>query len=220
MRAGVGGFALGFNTLYLGTNLVKHMKPHTSSGKISTILLILAAVLIVVIVVIFFVIKISAGKNATTTKPTTDNVVKPEEPKPVYEFTMSGIRFIVESAMDMGSIITSSNPQVKSLFTTEKFIKVTISGQNMGKFNTSQHAWSIGNIVDADGRNFLSIDNAAYRFLPNPNLCGSVLKPAFESVLCVHYYEVAKTSKGFKIQISAVLSGSKKQEAYLDLPIK
>jgi hypothetical protein len=196
-------------------------KRYYSSGKISTILLILAAILVVVIIVVFVVIRITGVKNTNTNNGgTTQNGGVIEPPKPVYEATISDIRFIVESAQDLGNTLKSKTLYQQELTTTEKFIKVVIGVQNKGKTNTPGYVWDVGNIVDSDGRNFVSINDKAYVFLPNPNLCGALLKPEFDPVPCVKFYEVSKASTKLKIQVNTTSGTSgKKQEAFLDLDI-
>lgn len=193
-------------------------KIQNSSGKTSSILLVLAVALIILIIVVYVVIRIAAVKNpagsGTTTSTTT---VGP--PKPVYETTIGDVRFVFESAVDMGNVLSSQSGAFgQNLTTTEKFIKVTIGAQNTGKTNIERSAWDLGNIVDADGRNFVTINDQAYYLLPNPNLCGALLKPDFEPTPCVKYYEVSKASTGLKIGVDYLGSNSsKKQEKFIDL---
>ena len=40
-------------------------------------------------------------------------------------------------------------------------------------------------------------------WLPDPDLCGALLKPEFEPTPCVRIYEVSTVSKNFKIQVIA-----------------
>src|SRR3989338_5664845 len=128
-----------------------------SSGAVSSILLVLAVLIVIVIIVVFVVIKINSNKGADTVNDSGQNPDEP--PQPVYETTVEGIKFTLESAWDMGNILVSNNQSFQpNIVTTEKFIKVTIGAQNKGKINTTQSSWSIGNIVDSEGRNFVSID--------------------------------------------------------------
>jgi len=189
----------------------------TESGQVSNMILILAVALIIVIVIIFVVIRINATKNANDAKSANPS----ETPKPVYETTIGEVRFVFKSAVDLGNILKSKNNiYQQDLTTTEKFIQVTIGAQNKGKTDLQQQSWDVGNIIDSDGRNFVSINNQAYYFLPSPNLCGVVLKPEFDPVPCVKLYEVSKASKGLKIEVNAIGSSSKRQESFMDLVVQ
>ena len=188
-----------------------------SSGAVSTTLLILGGVLIVFIVVIFFVIKMTGSQNANKTPA---DAKDQGPPPPVYETSIGDITFTALGAENMGTALGSSTGYTQQNLTTkEKFIKVTIGVQNQGKLDLPQGSWGLGNIIDSDGRNFTPITYQAYYFLPQPNLCGTALKPAFASTPCVGLYEVAKVSTGLKLYVSAG-AGSKRQSAFLDLDVK
>jgi hypothetical protein len=192
------------------------MKSNKSSGYISRTLIILGVVVIVAILIVFFAIRLAsnASRANTVTAPTTE--------EPVYEATLGDIRFLVESAQDLGSVLpgeTSRSFYQPDVITTEKFIKVIIRAQNKGKTNTGKSIWEMGNIVDSDGRNFPPSDQVFY-FLPNPDLCGEILKPEFEPVPCVRIYEVSRVSTKLKVQVGATNANSKKQTTFLDLDVK
>ena len=91
----------------------------------------------------------------------------------------------------------------KDITTTERFVKVTIGAQNQGDQNIEAQVWSLGDIVDSDGRHFTSSQYDIDSWLPQPNLCGTLLKPAFDPTPCVKIYEVSKVSKGLKIEVIA-----------------
>ena len=119
----------------------------------------------------------------------------------------------------MGNILVADNYQ-ENLTTTERFIKVIVGAQNKSKINTRRGAWDLGNIIDSEGRNFISIDVRTYAFLPRPNLCSTLLKPEFEPVPCVRFYEVSKESDGLKLEVGFMSANSSKmQKGLLDLPI-
>ncbi len=186
-----------------------------SSGEVSNLLLILGVALVIVIIVIFVVIRTNAIKNtnnANSASPT-------GTPKPVYETTIGDVRFVFKSALDLGNVLQSKNNiYQKDLTTTERFIEVVVGAQNKGKTDTQQNLWDVGNIIDSQGRNFISINNEAYYFLPSPNLCGAILKPAFDPVPCVKLYEVSKASTGLKIEVNSMSpTSSKKQESFMDI---
>ena len=102
----------------------------------------------------------------------------------------------------------------KDLITTERFIKVTIGAQNKGKENIKKNTWDIENIVDSEGRNYISLDYAANPWMSDPDLCGELLKPEFSPTPCSKIYEVSKISSGLKIR---VVDTKKKTEALIDL---
>jgi hypothetical protein len=187
-----------------------------SAGQVSTILLVLAVVLIVLVIAVFVVLKINASKTAATVKknaPVTQNM----PPKPVYDTSIGDVRFVFESAQDLGNILIGRDQTLK---TTERFIKIIIGAQNTGKFDIQQYSWDIGNIIDGDGRNFVSIDNQAYDFLPNPNLCQSTLKPDFTPVPCIKFYEVSKASTKLKVEVNTTDPNTgRKKESFLDLVV-
>jgi len=186
------------------------------SGKISKVLLILAVALLVVIVIVYIVIRMAVTKNSETSLTNPSVTEKPEPPKPVYEATIGDVRFLFESARDMGNILKASSSYEQDLTTTEKFIKVVIGAQNKGKNNLPQYAWDIGNIVDSDGRNFVP-DSRAYYFLPRPDMCGSILKPEFKPTPCMKIYEVSRLSTNLKIEVK--VGDSKKQTVFIDLKV-
>jgi len=195
------------------------------SGQASKLLLVLAIVVLVAVIITFLVLKM-AEKPAQPVVPT-----GPVVQLPVYEQTINGIRFVFESAIDRGQILTASevtNTQYASYQkdlpvsnTGAKFIQVTVGAQNMGTENTQQNAWDMGNIVDSDGRNFVPLDNSSVNsWLPYPNQCGALLKPAFDPTPCTQIYEVSKQSTGLKIVVEASKGSSSKTPTSIDLIVK
>jgi len=184
--------------------LNKLTKSSAQAGQASKLLLVLAVVILVAVIITFLVVKM-AEKPAQPVKPVT-----PTTPLPVYEKTLGNIRFVFESALDRGDTLKAvdiQNPQYsqKDLKVDNpgaKFIMVTIGAQNVGKTNTQQNAWTIENIVDSQGREFVPIQGYTVSpWLPNPNLCGALLKPAFDPTPCIKIYEVSKESSGLQIRI-------------------
>jgi uncharacterized protein (UPF0333 family) len=178
-------------------------KFNKSSGQVSRLLLVLAIIILVAVVIVYLVIKM-AEKPA---KPAT-----PEEttvPQPVYEQTLGNIRFVFENARDIGNTLRASEANdtnyssyQKDLTTTEKYIKVQIGAQNVGKENIEERSWDIENIVDSDGREFVPLDGYTIApWLPGTDLCSTLLKPAFDPVPCIKIYEVSKKSAGLKIRV-------------------
>ena len=190
------------------------------SGEVSKTLIILAVVVLLAVVLVYILLKYSAAKNAPVVKTQEALAAENEPPKPVYETTIGDIRFLFDSAIDLGPVVKAPNSYQQDLVTTEKFVYVTIRAQNKGKSDTARMAWDIGSIVDADGRNFIEDPNAYY-FLPRPNLCGEVLKPEFEPTPCVKMYQVSKVSDHLKIEVKATNpKTSKIESAFLDLDLR
>ena len=189
------------------------------AGQASRLLLILAIVVLVAAVITYLIIRMAEKPPVPTPAP------GPVVQQPVYEQALGNIRFIFESGLDRGQILRASeikNNQYsyqKQDFVISnagaKFIQVVVGAKNMGTENTEQNAWNIGNIVDSEGRNFIPIeDYNVNAWLPNPNPCGAVLKPAFDPTPCTKIYEVSNKSTGLKIKIqtgknnSSISSGS------------
>ncbi len=191
-------------------------KSHSSSGKISTTLLVLGVMLLVLIIAVFVFLRINAVRNGANNPDVPAGPIEPE--KPVYEATLGDIRFVFQSAQDLGSVIQSQNSYQQELTTTERFIKVTIAGQNKGKIALDQGNWDVGNIIDSEGRIFSHINNQAYGFIPGENYCEVGLKPEFQPTPCIRLYEVSRESTGLKVQI---ISGVPRfQEGLLDMVIR
>lgn len=176
-----------------------------SSGQVAKVLLSLAVLVLVAMAVAYIIV--------SRTKPTPPPVVEqPTEAKPVYEATVGDIRFIFLEATDKGNILRGSesiNPQwQKDVTTTERFIELVVGAQNVGKFNTEQRIWDIGEIIDSEGRNFIPTVKDVRNWLPQTDQCGSVLQPSFEPTPCTKIYEVAKVSKGLKIKVYVAKNGS------------
>jgi hypothetical protein len=114
----------------------------------------------------------------------------------------------------------------ENLQTTERFIEVKIGAKNMGKVNMEDGSWDIGDIIDSEGREFVPLTNSDVRaWLPKDDLCGELLKPAFNPTACVKIYEVSRESTGLKIRVitgqdnSDDLDKDKAMTALIDLYI-
>jgi len=192
-----------------------------TKGAISGIFLVLAIILVIVIIVVFVVLKISATKKTNTT-PSASSTAQPTN-VPVqgtsYDATVGDVKFSFQSATDLGNTLTNSDPRFpQTLTTTDKFIKVIVGAQDQGKFNIMQGAWDVGDIVDSNGRHFVSINDKAYSFLPTQNACGNLLKPDFQPTSCVKLYEVSKESTNLTVEVNAIPPNtSKKKEAFIGL---
>ncbi len=171
-----------------------------SSGQIAKVLLALAIIVLIAIVIAYIVIK-RAEKPPQPPSPT------PGESIPVYEATLGDIKFLFLEATDKGNVLRGKNSNQpdwqKDLQTTERFIEITVAAQNMGKEDTPQKIWDIGDIIDSEGRKFIPSGQEVNSWLPQyqDNLCGSVLKPSFEPSPCKKIYEVAKVATGLKVKI-------------------
>lgn len=171
-----------------------------SPGQVARILLALIIVCFVAIAIAYLVIKSAEKPAKPAVLPGTTEV-----PKAIYEFTASDVKITFQEATNYGSTLhgfDAKNPKYqKDLTTTEKYIKVTIGAQNKGKIDTPQNIWELGNIIDADGRNFKPAGYDVNPWLPEKNECGDVLKPEFTPTSCSKIYEVAKGSTGLKVQV-------------------
>mgnify|MGYP001557917183 CR=1 FL=1 len=199
----------------------KHFKKfnliNKSSGQVSKILIIIAVVFFLVIAIVYagVVVFSKKTKNSKSKESTTETT---QPPKPVYETTVGNIRFVLQFSQSLGSILESKSSYEEDFKTTERFIKVVVGAQNKDKSNISLGSWDIGDIVDSEGRSFVSINDKLYNLLPKPDLCGTLLKPEFEPVPCVKYYEVSKASKGLKVMVK--VTEGKKQQSLIDLKVQ
>lgn len=168
-----------------------------SSGQIAKTLLALAIIVLVALVVAYIVV------NRTRPKP--EPLPGPEpEVLPVYETTVGNVRFLFLEATDKGSILLGKNSRSdyqNDMKSTERFIEVVVGAQNMGKENTPDMIWSLGDIVDNQGRSYIASIDEVRNWLPEKELCGSILKPSFEPTPCTKIYEVAKVAEGLKIEV-------------------
>jgi len=183
------------------------MNTNKEAGQVSRLLLVLAVIVLVAAIITFLVMKMAEQPP----KPVVDPGLT--VPLPVYEQQLGNIRFLFQSAIDRGGSLKVSEITNSQFMTTyqkdllisnsgAKFIMVTVGAQNKGTINTEQGAWDIENIVDSEGREFVPIDSyAVSAWLPNPNLCGALLKPAFNPTQCAKIYEVSKESMGLKIRV-------------------
>ncbi len=197
-------------------------KNKKSLGKISSIFLILAVVLIILVIVVFVVVKLNATKKANDLKAQQD--AKAQVGQPVRETTVGNVRFVFISAKDLGNTLLGPVARYQQyqdkLTTTERFIQVIIGAQNKGKLNFPRDLWDVGNIVDSEGRNYVSINDQAYAFVPTKTLCGTLLKPEFDPTPCLKLYEVSKESTGLKIEVNITnQTTTRKQESFIDLNV-
>jgi hypothetical protein len=190
-------------------------KLNLSSGQASHTLIVLSIIVALAIIIVYFGLRFAVANKAKN-EAANNTPAQPAVPLPVYEGQIGDIDFIFISAKDSGSKLKSTVTYQTDLTTTERFIKVTVGAQNKGKVDFGPYTWDIGNIVDSEGRNFIP-DLQAYYFLPQPNLCGAVLKPAFAATPCTKIYQVSKLSTGLKIEVMTTGQNIKDQKGLLDL---
>jgi len=179
------------------------LKIFNQSGQVSKMLLVLAVVILIAAIIVFLVIKM-AEKPARPISEEEETVQRP-----TYEQTLYNLKFVFESAINKGNTLFASDVKSNSysyyktnLTTTENFIEVKIGAKNMGKINIEEGSWNIQNIIDSEGREFVPLDDYSVSpWLPEKDLCGSLLKPAFDPTPCIKIYEVSKDSTGLKIRV-------------------
>ena len=211
-------------------NLQKNMTSNKQAGQVSRLLLVLAIVVFVAVIITYLILKMASPPPRP---PDSEN---PEIPLPVFEKQLEDILFIFQSAIDRGNVLKASeivNTRYNyggqsDLKTRERFIQVTVGAKNMGTKNSIERGWDIENIVDSKNREYIPVSTYNINpWLPEEDLCGAVLKPAFQPTPCIKIYEVSKESSGLKIRVvkgkgnSAVTSSSDKVESFLlDLIVK
>lgn len=193
------------------------------SGQISRALLILAVVILVAAAAIYFYLKFVNGQQLAKQQKAQQQAQQ-EPLKPVYEARVGDVNFTFKTARNLGKVLKgpSSSGFSKTITSTEGFIQVVLGAQNKGKVESVLGSWAVGSLIDSEGRVFRPVDTKAYFLLPQPNLCGTALKPEFDPTPCMRIYEVSSEAKGLKIQVSAATKAgsSKKQTVLLDLDIK
>ncbi len=181
-----------------------------SLGETSRTLLIWGGIIIVVIITVVIVINI-------VRKPVPPEEAVEEIQRPVYEVVVEDIKFKLKTAKDRGNILEASESKYtfqEDLITTEKFIEVTISAENIGKEDIQSGSWEIKELIGSEGRKFSS-SGEMDPWIPEESKCGALLKPGFSPILCTKIYEVATISTDLKVRVS-----SRQQEGedfFLDL---
>lgn len=190
----------------------------SESGEIIKTLLALAIIVLIALGIAYVVV------NRTKPKPSPAPIT-PVEPKPVYEATIGNIRFLFLEATDKGGILFGKNSRYpdwqKNLTTTERFIELIVGAQNIGKDNTEDKIWTIGNIIDSEGRNYIPSTDEVRSWLSEQDPCGEVLKPSFEPTPCKKIYEVAKVATGLKVRVIVFKKPyvQDKDEAIIDIKL-
>ena len=199
--------------------LIENIKK--SSGQVTKTLLALAILVLVGLAIAYIVV--------TYTKPKPKEEEVPVSELPTYETTMGEVRYVFLEATDMGDVLRVSDIKDKTYYygdditTTERFITVTVGGQNVGKENTKQGVWGAGDIVDEEGRSYTALEDNVSAWLKQGGLCGSILKPSFEPTPCERIYEVAKVAKKLKIKVilydNAAYNQKVIQEGIIDIKL-
>ena len=187
-----------------------------SSGK-STLLIILG---IIIVVIIILVVVVTLLRSSEEPEPVIAPV-KGEMPELVQEVVVGDIKFAFVEAEDIGNFLRcedrirppSTCRSSYDLKTTDKFIKVKITAQNVGQDSLRRRSWDIKELVDSEGRKFYSA--GAKRWISGESQCGEALKPGFTPTSCIEIYEVAKPSIGLKLRVFA--DADKSKAHYIDL---
>jgi len=201
---------------------MKNKKPMNLSGQISKGVLVFGGIIIIVILIIVIIIKIVSGPPEPVTEEG-EGEKKEEVYEPVYETVIGNIKFIFVKTEDKGGVLRASETEYpereKDLFTRERFIKVTIGVQNVGKETISREQWDVKELIDGEGRIFELMGREADPWIPTESNCGASLKPAFSPTPCTKIYEVAKVSTDLKVKVFVEEKGitAKKGEALIDL---
>jgi len=177
------------------------------SGQISPNIVIIGGLIIgaIVMLVVIGGIFWNPGPQVTPTPI-------PTPPPVTREATVGNVKFKLVEVKDLGNRLkVSESNEPKSfqsdLVTTERFLKVTVSAENLRKDNIPLGGWDITEVYDKDDRKFYTpMDTRIW--IPNDSKCGEVLKPSFTATLCTKIYEVAKTSTDLKIQVSVRDAGA------------
>jgi len=170
-----------------------------SLGQVPTSLLIGVIVIILLVIIVFVVLKV-VRKPPPPAPPTE------KEEEPIYEVAIGDVKFKLIGAKDRGNALRvseSRQPEYlrEDLITTDRFIEVTISAENVGKDNIPHNVWEIEELSDKEGRKFYSSPQFD-SWIPQESKCGDLLKPGFTPTLCTEIYEVANVASGLKVKVS------------------
>lgn len=185
-----------------------------SSGEISNAVLfgVLGIIIVVIIIVIINPFKKSPAPPSE----------EPKSEEPAYEVVINDVKFKLKDAKNLGNILKgteSKNPQSQQdIATTDKFIEVVITAENIGKENIAQGSWDLNDLFDSEERHFL-YSQSFDPWIPEDSKCGDLLKPGFTATSCTRIYEVASVSTGLKVKVSAKLASSylPAEEGFIDL---
>lgn len=154
-----------------------------SPGQVPTIALIIGIIIIVLVIVILVVLKMIRKPPPPPPQPV--------EKEPVYEITVANVKFKLVEAKDRGNRLLASeskNPEYirEDLVTTDRFVEITVSAENVGKDNIPPNVWDIKEVVDKEGRKFYPLEHSDPWILKESH-CGALLKPGFTPLLVQKY---------------------------------
>jgi len=187
-----------------------------SLGQIPTKILIGVGVIIFLIIIVFVISKLSKKPLPPPPQPVE------EKQEPVYETTVGNVKFKLIEAKDRGNKLLASeskNPEYtrEDLITTDRFVEVVISAENIGKDNIPPNIWDMEELVDKESRKFYSSPQFD-QWVLKESKCGEMLKPAFTPTLCTKIYEVANVATGLKVKVSVRTFGDQKGgESFIDI---
>jgi len=176
------------------------------------ILFLLLGIIVIVAIVAAVLLNQPSFANLFKNSPekTQEEQIPGKMPEPVYEVTVGNVvfRLLTTGTRDRGNILrkSESNDPERTradLKTTDKFIEVRISAQNIGTDNIAKGDWKVDELVDSEGRKFYPID-AAKNWIKPESDCGELLKPNFTPTPCIKIYEVSKNSVGLKARVIVV----------------
>ena len=205
---------------------MSEIKKSKSAGIAPIFIAIMGVIIVAIIgVIIFSVVKKEPEKPVET--PVVEPV-KEEMPKPIYEVIVGNVKFNSVEVEDMGSVLECEKRPIPperclpqdNANTTDKFIKVKITAQNMGQDNIIKGNWKVEELIDSEGRKFYSSTKTT-KWIPEESRCGDLLKPNFKPTACIIIYEVSKHSIGLKTKVYAYTGPAKRGETppeyFLDL---
>jgi hypothetical protein len=169
------------------------------SGEISSKILIGGGIVLFLIIIFLIV------SNLTKKPPPPPKETEKKE-ELVYEIVVGDVKFKLVEAKERGNTLKVSESVYpervrEDLVTTDRFIEVTISAENVGKDNIPPYSWDIEELVDKEERKFYSPPETS-PWIPKESKCGALLKPGFTPTLCTKIYEVANVAKDLKVKVT------------------
>jgi len=194
---------------------MKKIFKNKTTGRIPNFVLF---IIIGIVIIILIVMIISFVKKSPA--PTSEEGPKSEEP--TDEAVIGDVKFKLKEASDLGNILRvseSKNNQVqKDIVSTERFVKVTITAENVGKESVYLGTWDLKDLFDKEERRFIFSQQTS-PWIPEDSRCGDTLKPGFTPTSCTKIYEVANISSGLKVKVSArsTKPSAPSEEAFIKL---
>jgi len=176
----------------------KIFKNKTKGGIPSFVLFIIIGIIVIILIIIII--------NAFKKTPPPPPKEEPKSQEPAYEAVIGDVKFKLKEAKDFGNILKGSesknNQSQKDIMTTERFIEVTITAENIGKESVGIGTWNLNDLFDKEERRFIFSQETS-PWIPEESRCGDLLKPGFTPTSCTKIYEVANISTGLKVKVSA-----------------